>query len=594
MNTNRFNFIQTTVLLLCVLLSSLLSAQTYFEDVALAKGINHTFNESVPGIGVSFCDFNLDGQDDLTLATADGELLRFFINNNGNFEEIPALVDHQEHAKQILWVDFDNDGDKDLYVATYDGLDRLYQNNGNLNFQDITFSSGLSLDSQRTFGACWADYNRDGWLDLYYSERKFPLGISLNENRLFRNNGDGTFTEVTTVAQVADEGRIPFCAAFLDYNNDKWPDIYIANDKASVNTLLQNNGDGTYSDVGAASNANLSMDAMCVAVGDYDNDGWQDIYITNIETGNKLLRNMGANNPEAPVFEEVADVTGTAFYSIGWGANFLDANNDGNLDLYVSGMVSGSDVTSSAYYENLGDGSFFEPNAGFIGDTVVSFSNAIGDFNMDGAPDIMVTNQAPYKSQLWENGGSSNNWLKIKLQGVLSNRDAIGSKIEVYANDQYFMRYTHCGIGFLGQNSETEIFGLGTLEAIDSLVVTWPTGHIDVLTNLSANANYFLEEGSTTNGEIEVDPDINLLVNTQDIELQKPLIVYPNPTHEFIQIDQYEKSFKTYYILNTEGQFIQSGAYESQIAVQRLPSGMYYVVLLDQEGDKYLQKFEKF
>lgn len=570
--------------------------QTSFEEVASQKGINHTFNASIPGIGVSFCDFNQDGLDDLTLATADDEPLQFYINQGGNFEAVEFDFDfpHEDHAKQVLWVDYDNDGDKDLYVSTFGGLDQLFRNDGDFQFTNVTFTATLSYDYERTFGACWADFNRDGWLDLYYSERIFPQGGTPNKNRLFQNNADGTFTEVTNETNVADEGKIPFCAAFLDYNNDKWPDIYIANDKGSINTLLKNNGNGTFSDVGEAANANIMMDAMCVAVGDYDNDGWQDIYITNIETGNVLLHNLGSVNGEDPVFEEVANATGTAFYSIGWGANFLDANNDGWQDLYVSGSELGSVNTSSAYYENLGNGTFDEPMAGFEGDTVISFSNAIGDFNSDGYPDIMVTNQAPYQSQLWENTGGNGNWLKVSLEGVLSNKDGIGSKIEVKVDNQSYMRYTHCGIGFLGQNSETELFGLHEYEMVDTVKVTWPTGHVDILTNLSVNETHHIIEGMSTNGIIEVDPDISLLVNTNEIvEASNNLSIFPNPATDQISLNT-DSEYANYIILGIQGNIIKQGLLnENIIPIQSLNNGFYLLMLIDDKGNKNVLKFEK-
>ena len=381
--------------LILILLSFQMTAQVQFSEMAQQRGINHTYI-GIPGGGVSFVDFDDDGWDDITLATEDGKPIAFFKNLDGNFLQVPDFIGHTQNSKQVLWVDFDNDGDKDLYVATRSGGNRLFQNDGgSFTYTDITEIAGLPLEIHTSFGAIFGDFDRDGWLDLYYSERKLLPSTEPNINRLFRNNADGTFTEVTNESLAGDEGKAPFCSAFFDYNNDMWPDIYTANDKISPNTLLENNGDGTFSDVGDTTQTSVVIDAMNVGIGDYDNDGWQDIYVTNLPYGNVLLRNQGATTTGNQItFEEVADAAGVAFYSTSWGANFLDADNDGWLDLYVSGPDASTDTTSSsAFYHNNMDGTFSEPtNIGFEGDTLGSYNNAIGDIDNDGFPEIMVIN----------------------------------------------------------------------------------------------------------------------------------------------------------------------------------------------------------
>lgn len=485
-----------------------LLAQVQYVDVASQVGIDHQYLQGGPGGGVSFVDFNGDGWDDITLATAAGDSIYFYKNIGGNFVKIPSLVNHTDESKHVLWVDFDNDEDLDLYVTTFEGANRLYENKGNLDFEDITVAAGFPIDDLRHFGAAWADYDRDGWLDLYYTERKTLTSGTSNRNRLFRNNADGTFTEKTNWAQVADENKLPFCAAFFDYDNDRWPDIYIANDKLPPNTLLRNNGNGTFMDVSVATQSNVVMSAMCVAIGDYNNDANQDIYISNIATGNVLLQNHEISNVN--FFMDQAEVAGVEFFDVAWGCNFLDADNDRLLDLYVSGATVGSNTPSSTFYRNIGNGSFSEDFIGFEGDTVQSYCNAIGDFNQDGYPDIIVSNFAPFNTQLWENGGGDHSWIKINLEGVKSNRQGIGSKIEVYVENDYQMRYTHCGIGYMGQNSDTEIIGVADATTIDSIKITWPTGHVDVLLQVDVNQSITVVEGSTTNGEIDVDDDVVL------------------------------------------------------------------------------------
>jgi hypothetical protein len=583
------------------ILAPSLHAQPVFTEVSSNEGIAHLNTSGSPGSGVSFIDFNGDGLDDLTLATDDGEPLQFYLNNGGiNFQQLSPLVDDQSEVKQLLWVDYDNDGDKDLFLAVLRAPNRLYRNDGELTFTEVTAAAGLPVDDHRSFGACFGDFDRDGWLDLYYNERKIENGLPANRNRLFRNNADGTFTDVTLSSGAEDPGHIPFCSAFFDYNQDRWPDLYTANDRTSINTLLRNNGDGTFTDTGEEAHANLVMDAMNVAVGDYDNDGDQDLYISNIETGAALLHNLGpAGDDGAYVFEEIAGPAGVGFYGIGWGANFLDADNDGDLDLYASGSLDGSDEISSAYFQNEGDGTFSQPSAGFTGDTVISYTNAIGDYDNNGYPDIFVANQTPYPSQLWRNSLGENNWLKVRLQGVLSNRDAVGSLIEIYQDGRYQQRYTHCGIAFLGQNSATEIFGLGAATSVDSIVITWPTGHQDRLYDQEANQVLDVIEGSTTAGNIQVDEDVMLTIvatRTPEENTILPPGLFPNPARDLLTVQQTRLHWTHYALFSPEGQWLRSGRLlqsAEQLTVAGLAAGTYWLMAWNETGARTTVSWQK-
>lgn len=473
-----------------------------FEEAATILGIDHHYGTGSAGGGVSFYDFNRDGWDDITFASQLGDSISFFENREGNFKRINSFVPNLCESKQILWVDYDNDGDKDLFVGCYLSTNRLYKNDGKMVFTDVTEMSGLPLSIEKTFGVAWADYDNDGWLDLYVTNK--PEGATNVSNQLFRSKGDGTFEELTSLAGVADPNKKPFSASFLDYNNDGAADIYIAQDKKAVNTLFKNDNDGSFTDVSVASNSDLSMEGMCVAVGDYNNDGYQDIYISNISEGNRLLKNNGNET-----FIEVSEATGVAYHGIGWGSNFLDYDNDGDLDLYVSGSLEGSSEVPSMMYTNDGVGSFQNMDVGFVADTVISFSNAIGDIDNDGYPDIVVNNFNEYASMVWKNKGGVNNWLKIQLQGGQSNRDGIGTSISAYFNNKKITRYTHCGIGFLAQNSAYELLGLGESTEIDSLTFAWPSGHVDKLRNIKTNQKIKIIEGSTL-----LPPRVDILGNS--------------------------------------------------------------------------------
>lgn len=574
------------------LYASVFYGQIFYTDIAVAAGIHHKY-VGVLGGGVSFYDFSGDGLDDLTLATGEGEKIQFYLNEGGDFTELFPLVDHSGQVKQILWADIDNDGDSDLFITAYDGPNKLYENKGDLTFEDVTESAGLMTNDNPTYGACIGDYDRDGWLDIYFNER-VPFMSQENRHYLFRNNAGAniSFTNVTEYSGTKDVGGVPFCSAFLDYNNDRWPDIYTAHDKFSnPNTLFENNGDAsengtTFTNVSDPSNSDISIDAMCVTAGDYNNDGNVDIYVTNTHMGNALLQNLGPFGDQYK-FADIAQFSGTSFNGVGWSSVFLDADNDCDLDLYVSGSLSNSDTVSSAFYENINGSSFQRVYDGFEKDTTTTYSNAWGDINNDGYPDIFAQNQTPYKSQLWENSGGDFNWLKIDLQGVLSNRDAIGSLVELYVNGIYQMRYTQCGSGFLGQNSGVDIFGIGEAEIVDSIVVTWPTGHVDKLYDVENGQTISVLEGSTTQGEINVDDDVVLLVpvsNIKDEFEEYRVVISPSPANKVLSIAVDNLAPNSIWVIfDINGRLVKQGKLfsDNSVDVYDLNSGIHYLSIFE-------------
>ncbi len=570
-----------------------INAQIAFTENASALGINHQYELHTGGGGISFVDFNNDGLDDLTMATGKDETIHFYQNTGAGFQKLIPLVDHTGRAKQVSWVDIDNDGDKDFFIATYDGSDKLYENVGGLELIDISFQSGMWLDPQRSFGASWADYNRDGFLDVLVATRM--INGQANVNRLYRNNGNNTFTEVGQQTDARDPGRTPFCSAFFDANKDNWPDIYIANDKNSRNTLLINDGDGTYTDMSDISGCGIEMDAMCVAVADYDNNGWSDFYVSNTSAGNKFfINNYDQGNPQ---FDEIAEAAGLGFFGTGWGSNFLDADNNGLLDLYVSGSQIGFDKPTSLFYENLGNDSFAIVHEGFKKDTVYSVNNAIGDINNDGYADIAVINLAPSKSFVYINDGGNRNWLKISLEGVISNREGVGSWIDIFYGNQYQSRYTHSGIAFMAQNSEREIIGVDSFSIIDSISIKWSTGHIDKYYNLPTNESYHFIEGQSTYGQIEVDPDFEQLLTHLDKEKAfHSLSLYPNPANHSIHL-QTEMPFESLELFNVVGKSLLKDTFSVtqaiDVSLNDLEAGVYFIQIRNNEGSIRTSKFIK-
>tara|TARA_B110000003_G_scaffold53347_1_gene53124 strand:- start:75627 stop:77357 length:1731 start_codon:yes stop_codon:yes gene_type:complete len=511
------------------MLYNLLGAQVSFEDVASYKGVDYSYGNSEYGGGVSFVDFDNDGWDDITYASEDGAQIYFFKNNNGIFDLVTLNgISNTYKTKQVIWIDYDNDGDKDLFVSAIEGVNKFYRNNGDMNFTDISSSIGFFQTDLFTYGTSFGDIDNDGDLDAFISNRTSTE--HLQRNYLYRNDA-GTFIDITELAGIPiedEEGnensQLSFCSIFFDYNKDGFQDIYLANDKTNnINRLYKNLGNGTFEDVSVASGSGIAINAMTTTIGDYNNDGWFDIYITNTQSlqagnGNVLLMNNGDDT-----FTNVAEETGTTFNSFGWGAVFFDADNDSLLDLYVSGSFDGSigSFLSAAFYHQQNDGTFIIPqNIGFEDDTRESYSNAIGDINNDGKPDIIVCNDTE-NNFLWENKTTNtNNWLKIKLEGVTTNRDGIGNTIEINIDGKSQYRYTLAGEGYISQNSSYEFFGLGEATEVDYIKVTW-TGidTEDIINGVNVNQSIIIKEG------------IGVLNNT-DIRVNTLFSLYPNPSND--------------------------------------------------------------
>ncbi|WP_138433620.1 FG-GAP-like repeat-containing protein [Winogradskyella algicola] len=468
------------------------SAQISFAESSQQLGVSASCGYTYLGNGISFYDYDNDGWDDVTIASSNGEPIYFFKNINGNFvtHNINVVTDDLS-AKQINWVDIDNDGDNDLFLTSSNSGIRLYENLGNMIMQDITYTSGMLTDAFPYYGASWGDYNNDGYLDVFVSIRDNYI-----PSILYKNNGNNTFTLVNSEVGLVNIGYMSFCSAFLDYDNDGDQDIYVSNDKYSNRNLMyRNNGDGTFAEVAEETGTDISIDPMTVTVGDVNQDGWPDMYITNDPSDSVLF----INNSDG-TFTDMAQSYNVTFNSTGWGAVFLDADNDKDLDLYISGENNGSVTTqlSSALYENNNDGTYNLNNFAIPNDLAYSYGNAVGDIDNDGYPEIVVNNINHSNIFLWKNNTQDiNNWLKVKLEGTVSNRQGIGSYIEISINGEQQYRYTHCGEGYLSQNSGTEFFGTEHHTIVDYVKVKWLSGLKDILYDVPVNQTLDIVEGST-------------------------------------------------------------------------------------------------
>lgn len=478
-----------------------MSGQT-FSDIASEQGINATVTGNPLGGGMSFYDFDRDGWDDLSF-TAANDSCYFYVNNEGVFEQLPSLVYGDGNTKSLLWVDYDNDGDSDLILTAENEPIKLLENDGDFNFSNVTAESGIPFYNVQTNGASFGDYNNDGCLDLYLCafEVEGDLEDYSRYNHLYEGNCDGTFIDVTLEAGVSNGVKLSFQGAWLDYNKDGWQDLYIINDRQYQNTMYRNNGDGTFTDVSTVSGTGVVIDAMSSTVGDYDNDRDLDIYVTNGPEGNILLQNNGDGT-----FDNVSDETGVVLDLASWGASWIDHDNNGWLDLYVCTAIfqSWDSILDNRFYAN-NEAFFTQSNDLFLSDhSKYSFSSAVGDINNDGAMDIAVHNHLETIPFIWLNSGNENNYIKVSVEGVQSNRDGIGTWIEVFCGENVYTRYIMCGQDYLGQSSQHQIAGIGDSEIVDSLQVTWLSGITDTFYDLEPNQNYFVVEGMSVEPEIQV------------------------------------------------------------------------------------------
>lgn len=466
-----------------------------------------TEGSSIFGHAVSVHDINGDGRDDISFGTTN-QPPQVYINTDEGFDLLNlGLISPPSSIKSMLWVDIDNDGDKDLFISYENSSVRLYENTGDLNLIDITLDSGILMESGvRNYGAAFGDYNNDGFLDLYLCKyyNNMVFEGSEYENKLYENNGDNTFVEVTEAANASVGVHASFMPVWLDYNKDGWQDIFLVNDRlVSQNHLLKNNGDGTFSEVSAEVGTDAVINAMSCSMGDFNNDLLLDLFVANDQfLGNHLYR----HNPDH-TFTETAETSGVTAFDMCWSGLWMDYDNNGWLDLHVATEQYDVDFTPRNYlFVNNQDDTFSEQGVelGLLGDQHTTYATAQGDWNLDGYPDFVSHCVAPHPSKLWQNTGGSNHFLAVVLEGVISNRDAIGSFIYCYAGNTGQMRYMACGENYLGQDSQRKIFGLGQQTVVDSLVIKWLSGHVDRFYNLSVNQTFQVTEGQSLSNNIEV------------------------------------------------------------------------------------------
>jgi len=457
---------------------------------------------------------------------------------NGQFKEVASSVgvDDTGFGMGCTFADYDNDGHADLYVTNY-GKNILYHNNGDGTFKDVTDQANVGNKKWGTSSA-WADYDRDGDLDLYvvnyivFDKRMRPgepnsafkavkplmmnSGLFDGErNVLYRNNGNGTFTDVTDAAGVANSPGKGMGVVFFDYDNDQDSDIYITNDK-SRNILYRNNGDGTFTDVGGHLGVDSPSSGMGVTVGDYDNDGDMDIFSTYPQSETNILYKNDFKSPPLPKgdlggFKDVSvdaglgEEVGVGYF--GWATEFVDMNNDGYLDLFVAnghGMMDfdNPQVTigqRNQIFKNNQDGSFSDVSEQ-VGQGLSALRSSrgasIGDFDNDGDLDIFIVNNNGQAEFLKTLNKTDNHWVNIKLNGTKSNRDAVGARVKLITEDSTQIREVRSGSGYLSQMDTRLHFGLAESSKVDTLEIIWPSGEVQQFKDLKSDCFMVITEGS--------------------------------------------------------------------------------------------------
>lgn len=511
------------------------SGQYSFQEAAKEVGLEEKITSEDKYEGVSWADFDSDGNIDILI---NNQLYK----NTGDGK----FVFKRQFPDWGVFGDYNNDGCPDLYVTKTGApqpsdptelSDYLFKNNCDGSFTDVSKKAGVS-DVYHGNSVSWVDYNNDGYLDIYvsnwgltpqenwfYESGNKGQTYVMEPNILYKNRGDGTFTNVTSEAGIEglllcyDQDKIrralemklkpTFQSVWFDFDNDRKSDLLSVTDSL-ISPFYRNLGNGKFSQI--TESANLCTDThwnnMGASVGDTNNDGFLDFYVTNAGH-NFLWQNNGDGT-----FRETANQSGAQDYGYGWGTEMLDYNNDGFIDIAV---INGHNRLRSALYtvpsgiknndldelfKNKGDGTFQKvgKEVGFSISNEIKYSVAAADYNNDGAVDLFIpASPRRYRSShplLFKNKGKGNNWITIQLVGVQNNRDGIGSRIEITTGGKKQIREVQAGSSYRAQSSSWSTFGLGKDKKIDSITVRWPKGNVQTLNDIEPNKMIIIKEGN--------------------------------------------------------------------------------------------------
>lgn len=466
-----------TLIALCLVVT--LQAQIHFADKTNFAGLGGSLLNN----GISLGDYDNDGREDIYVCALNGGPNRLYRNlGHFIFEDVSAQagVNYSGSSKVSSWADIDNDGDADLYVGNRDEAGLLYINQGNGTFTEESELRGL-VNPYAVSSVLFSDVNRDGWLDVY-------IGNVLQPNALFLNTGNGYFENHTQSSGATDQA-VAMGSVFFDFDLDGDDDLYLTHDAQVPYILYENMGDATFQNISSDAQVNYAGFGMGVDVADYNLDGYMDMYITNLYD-NVLYKNNGDGT-----FENVAPQYGVNNYGMGWGTVWADFDNDRYPDIYLSNDSYFSPYPN-ALYRNLEGNGFAAVSEGDPCESpYAGYAAVSSDLDDDGMMDLLVANNGTPGVQLFENTTDTNHYISFRLEGVTSNRDAIGAKLEVHTALGVQYDQVIGNSGWAGNNGRWIHFGLAGQTYIDKVVVRWPSGTVEELEDLPADQKYQIKEG---------------------------------------------------------------------------------------------------
>ncbi len=534
--------IRSTLLFFCsiVLINAPCYGQIQFEDATEEAGIDHYFEvfQGTFGGGGTVLDYDLDGHEDIFLAGGAGKNILYKNNGDGTFTDVTESagldVISPVVSQGAASADVNRDGYPDLFVTTITRVDSdqeefaktsniFFINQGNGTFSDQSVRYGLADTPTFSTGASFGDFNKDGLPDLYVSNYFKDFSGRLDEfggptlgetggpdsDLLYINVGGIEFREVSQEYGMAHTG-LGFQGVWTDFDNDNDLDLIIANDfgdRATPNLLYRNEfPEPEFTEVGTVFEADYQMNAMGIAIGDVNMDGWLDYFITNISES-PLLVNQGDDQPfvnqsreRGTSFRTLSTDDGLSVITVSWGANFFDVDNDMDVDLYVTNgsLNPGLAPNPNLMLENE-NGNF--ENVAFFSDTndhSFGRGSLVFDYDSDGDLDLLIINQTPHtgeqpdtfeakSTRLYKNTTQGNNWLRVKLNGDESDTNGIGTMLKAYVDGKVMVREVHAGSSHESQNSLIAHFGLGDNDKLDSLRIRWNRGREQLLENVEAN-----------------------------------------------------------------------------------------------------------
>lgn len=488
---------------------------------------------------VNWVDINNDGLVDLFISNgkAGGQNNMLYINlGGGQFTKVTSdsIVMDNKPSDGATFADCDNDGDLDAFVVNWYNQNNLfYTNDGAGNFTAIS-SAPVVTSGGYSETASWGDYDNDGLLDLYVTRSGGT--VSTNKNLLYHNDGGNTFTKILSGTPVTD-ATISRCVNWTDMDDDGDLDLFVTNEGNFNNdeNIYRNDGIGLFTKITTGELVTNGAFTMSSSWGDYDNDGDLDVFLSNDRANNALFRNEGNLNFTKISSDTVSNINAHSFSSA-----WSDIDNDGDLDLFVTNSYYTATKQLNFLYINNGNGSFSRINNTVPAtDSSWSYGCAFADYDNDGFEDLAVAtvnfNNIDEPDFLYHNDGNSNQWITIKLIGTITNKSAIGTKIRIKANinglDVWQMREISAQTSYCGQNDLRAHFGLGNANMIDSIIVEWLSGNKEIFSNINSNQFITITEG-------EGILDLNKIENDLIVK------IYPNPTSEWITITTDKNNFE--------------------------------------------------